>query len=178
MDPRRLLLPLAVTIVLTLALTAWVAVRDHAEHPRVADPAAARAPGEEPVDARRVLAEWDAARSRAWADGDVGALRHLYVPGSRSGRNDAKMLSAYVDRGLVVQDLTTQVLALEVLDRRGGLLRLRVTDRVAGGEVVRQEVSRSGALDARLPTDEASTRVVTLREHDGRWRVDEVRDAG
>jgi hypothetical protein len=118
-----------------------------------------------------VLRRWDAARSDAWARGDVWALRQLYVPGSASGRSDARMLGEYVSRGLVVRGLRTQVLALSVASAGERRLVLRVTDRVVGGVAV----SRRGPAVA-LPVDRPSVRRVELRRSAGKWRVVEVRD--
>jgi hypothetical protein len=196
MDPRRLLPPLAVSMLLTLLLAGWVAVRDepgtgHAS--RGAPTGSAASPAAPAASAtlapsRAALAAWDEARSRAWARGDVRALRGLYVPGSRTARADAAMLREYAARDLVVRGLTTQVLELRVLEETDTLLRLRVTDRVAGGEVVGADGAVRATLPTALPTDRASTRVVTMRwvgtsgsvaapAADLVWLVDEVRGA-
>lgn len=119
---------------------------------------------------RSVLAGWDARRARAWADGDVGALRDLYVAGSRTGRADMRMLAAYVDRGLTVRGLETQVLALSVRSATPEVIDLRVTDRVRGAEAV------DGSTVIALPDDRPSTRRVVLRLTEGEWLVDEVRE--
>lgn len=123
---------------------------------------------------REVLLSWDVRRAAAWAEGDVEALRELYVDGSASGRRDAAMLGEYAARGLVVEGMRTQLLALAVVDRTPGRLRLRVTDRVVGGVV--REASRPEV--ATLPVDQASTRVVVLRRVRADWLVVEVRDDG
>ena len=117
-----------------------------------------------------MLADWDARRARAWAAGDVAALRGLYVQGSRSGRADARMLASYVDRGLTVEGLRTQVLALEVLEASADRLEVRVTDRVAGAAT-----AVDGDTAIPLPDDRPSTRRVVLRRVAGEWLVDEVR---
>lgn len=135
------------------------------------DPAAAA-----PRTARRavdVLRDWDRARSRAFADGDVAALRRLYVPGSAAGRADARLLRGYLRRGLRVEDLRVQLLAVDVLDRDPDRLRLRVTDRVARAVAV-GERGRSV-----LPRDRATTRDVELRrDAGGTWQVVGVSPAG
>jgi hypothetical protein len=164
-DPRRLLPILAgLTLLAVLGTVALVALRP--------DPVDVAVPVDAPaVDwPRDVLADWDARRARAWADGDVAALRRLYVHGSRSGRADAGMLASYVDRGLTVRGLRTQVLALEVLDASVDVVDVRVTDRVAGAEAV------DGRTVVPLPDDRPSTRRVVLRLVEGEWLVDEVRD--
>ena len=117
-----------------------------------------------------VLAEWDRRRAAAWAEGDVEALRELYVDGSRTGAADARLLRHYRTRGLAVTGLTTQVLALDVVERTPSRLVLVVTDRVVGGRAV------GGGTPVALPADRASTRRVVLRRDGGRWRVVEARD--
>lgn len=165
MDPRRLLpffIGLAVCAVLATAVLVLAIQR----------PSPPPASSTEPpvVGPRDVVASWDASRSAAWEQGDVAALRGLYVAGSRTGRADVRMLAAYVDRGLHVEGLTTQVLSLEVLDESAGALSVRVTDRVVGG-VVAGEGTR-----VTLPRDRASTRTLTLRRVDGVWLMATVRD--
>lgn len=167
MDPRRLLpYLLAVTVCAVVATTALVLVsqRDSAQTSATGPPAVA---GTGP---RAVLADWDARRSAAWAAGDAEALGDLYVDGSRTGRVDVRMLRAYADRGLRVEGLTTQVLALEVLEQSDDGLRLRVTDRVAGGVVL------GAASRPSLPRDRASVRTLTLARVDGAWLMVTVRD--
>lgn len=119
----------------------------------------------EPATAAGVLREWDEQRARAWADGDVAALRQLYVPGAGVGRRDVAMLRRYVERELVVEGLTTQLLAVEELHGDDDTWVLEVTDRVHAGTVVGQGVRRA------LPRDGADRRRLTLRRDDGRWRV-------
>lgn len=118
--------------------------------------------------AASVLRAWDGRRARAWAEGDISALRELYV--DRAGVADVRLLRRYADRGLRVEGLTTQLLAVEVLGQGPGRWRLRVTDRVAAGVAV----GARGRL--RLPRDQADTRLIVLvRGADGTWRVAEVR---
>ena len=116
-----------------------------------------------------VLHGWDDARSRAWATGDVAALRRLYVAGSAAGRADARLLRRYLARGLVVRRLRMQVFAVHVMRRDDGILRVRVTDRLAGGVAV------AGRHRLRLPVDRPTARTVVLRRVAGEWRVASVR---
>lgn len=115
-----------------------------------------------------VLSAWDRSRAAAWAAGEPELLGPLYVRGSASGRADRRMLEEYADRGLRVIGLRTQVLTVVVARAGPGRLRVVVTDRVAGGEVV------GDGVRAPLPRDEPSTRVVALRVVDGRWQVVEA----
>lgn len=120
---------------------------------------------QEPVE---VLRAWDGARARAWQTGDVPGLRALYVTGSPVGRRDAAMLQAYVERGLVVEGLTTQLLEVREVHVEPDRLVLDVTDRVHAGTVVGDDVRRV------LPRDAPSRRRVTLRRGEGEWRVARV----
>jgi hypothetical protein len=124
------------------------------------------------VEALDVLHEWDTARARAWAEGEPGALRSLYVRGSGAGRADLRLLRDYRARGLVVRRLATQVFAVRVLHRDPSSLRLRVFDRVAGGEVV-----GNGDV-APLRSSRPVTRTITFRLDSGAWRVGAVNDSG
>jgi hypothetical protein len=163
---RRLVLgsgALAVSSVL-LVLALWV-VTSARDAPGEGVPAS-RA---RPPDAVAALAAWDALRARAWAAGDVAALRGLYVDGSRTGRRDAAMLRAYVARGLTVRGLRTQVLGARVLRRDDRSVVLSVTDRMRGAVAV------GDGRRTELPADRASTREVTLCRVGGGWLVDEVR---
>ena len=118
--------------------------------------------------AARVLHAWDAGRAVAYARGDRAALRRLYVPGSRAGARDLRVLRAYAERGLVLRDLRTQVLALEVGTATPRRLMLQVTDRRVGGRAV---TTRGGRAVLALPRDAPSTRVVDLHRWPGGWRV-------
>lgn len=168
MDPRRLL-PyfLGLTVCAVLATAVFLLVSQGSSTPDDGRPAEASSPVSGP---REVLADWDARRSAAWAEGDVAALRDLYVADSPTGRADARMLSAYVDRGLRVEGLVTQVLALEVIDESADGLSVRVTDRVVGGVVVGESVSGP------LPRDRPTTRTLALQRVDGVWLVATARD--
>jgi hypothetical protein len=169
-DPRRLLPVLAAVacacVVATLIVTF---ARPDLRAPRP-DPSAAVAPGAERRGPAAILARWDEQRARAWADGDAEALAALYVDGSRSGAADVRLLHHYQRRGLTVAGLTTQVLALRVVEQRAGRLVLVVTDRVVGGRAV------GGATPIVLPADRASTRRVVLVRAGERWRVAEAWD--
>jgi len=118
-----------------------------------------------------VLRSWDLRRASAYSRGDVASLRALYVDGARAADADARMLREYTRRGLRLEGMQMQILAVEVLARRTGLWRLRVTDRLVGAVAI----GPSG--HNRLPRDQASTNVVTLvrSPSDDEWRVASVR---
>ena len=121
-----------------------------------------------------VLHAWDAGRTTAYARGDPAALRRLYVPGSRAGARDLRILRAYAERGLVLRGLRTQVLAVEVTTATPRRLVLEVTDRRVGGRAVS---ARGGRDVVALPRDAPSTRVLAFHRSHGRWRVAAVSPA-
>ena len=177
MDPRRLLPALAAVacacVVATLVVT-LVPGRDASREvgrPAAPSPASsASSPSGRRPGPAAVLAEWDAARAAAWASGDVDALSGLYVDGSRAGAAVVRLLRHYRSRGLTVDGLTSQVLALDVVSRTPSRLVLMVTDRVVGGTAV------GGSTPVVLPADRASTRRVELRRTGRRWQVVEAVD--
>ncbi|MEO5653815.1 MAG: hypothetical protein ABIN79_11685 [Marmoricola sp.] len=118
------------------------------------------------------LHSWDLRRERAWSDGDADALASLYVRGSSAARSDLRLLGSYAARGLVVRRTLTQVLAVELLRRGPEMMRLRVLDRVAGGEVV----TREGSLT--LGTTPPSVHTIVLRRVGGSWLVESVSASG
>jgi hypothetical protein len=133
------------------------------------------APAPRPADRRAdlvaglaVLRDWDARRAGAWTRADAAQLRSLYVRGSSAGRADVRLLAAYRGRGLVVRRLVTQVFAVTVRHRDDHLLRLRVFDRIAGGQVL--DHGRPAPLGSTRPV----TREVVLRRVEGTWRVAQV----
>jgi hypothetical protein len=124
-----------------------------------------------PSDRARALAilrGWDRQRAAAYAEGDAAALRRLYVAGSRSGRNDLRMLRAYAGRGLRVVGMRTQILSVDIPEHTGDGLRLAVTDRLASAIAV------GGGVRTRLPRDAATSQIVELRRVGSRWLVVEV----
>jgi hypothetical protein len=123
--------------------------------------------------AAEILGAWDRARARAFAAGDLAALRRLYRPGSTAGTADLRLLRAYRSRGLRIEGIRMQLLGVEVLREGRHRLRLRVTDRLAAAVAV------GDRLRVPLPRDTATTRVVELRRESagGRWQVSEVRPA-
>lgn len=143
---------------LSLVATGAVWAMKTAEDDRAVAPEPVRTPVE-------VVAEWDQRRAVAWAGGDTEGLQELYVPGVKVGRDDVEMLDAYLERGLRVQGLTTQLLAVDELRVDEEEMVLKVTDRVHGGTVVGPGISRS------LPRDGVSVRRLTFHTHEGTWKV-------
>ncbi|HEX2894617.1 MAG TPA: hypothetical protein VHO29_11515 [Marmoricola sp.] len=118
-----------------------------------------------------VLHDWDVRRAAAWAAGDPVALRRLYTSGSAAGDSDVALLRRYVARGLVVRDLSMQVLRARVLVRRPRRLELEVTDRLAAAVAGRSGDVRSVR---RLPESTVSTHLVVLRRPVRVWLVARV----
>lgn len=179
MDPRRLLPVLTALACACLVATLVVTVARPGETPvGPPGPAAARSLEARPSEAQpsgtgsasEVLTDWDARRSAAWAAGDVDALAGLYTEGSRTGAADVRLLGHYRDRGLTVVGLTTQLLAVTVVQRGPRRLVLDVTDRVVAGRAV------GGSRPVSLPTDRASTRRVVLVRPGRTWLVAEACD--
>jgi hypothetical protein len=178
MTTHRVVPALVIAALVTVALgsvaTTVVGLRREAtpEVTRAADPLpsdplpSAGEPRPE-VEAAAVLAAWDADRARAWALGDVRRLRALYTPGSVAGERDIAMLRRWLDRGLVVDGMRTQVLSLHELRRTADRWVLAVTDRIVDG------VARGAATEP-LPTDAATARTITLRLVGDRWLVGSV----
>ena len=119
----------------------------------------------------RVLRAWDARRARAYAHGDVAALRRLYLPRSRAAAADVRLLEAYTARGFVVRGLRVQLLEVRARALGRDTLRLRVTGRVAGARAVPVRPAGPGRL---LPRDAPSTHLLTVHRHRGSWRIGRV----
>jgi hypothetical protein len=162
--------PRLVIAVLVLAMCLVVLGIDRSDRDSCRPAEAASAGRGASVDAAAVavLRAWDRRRSAAYAAGSPGRLAALYV--RDAGSADVRLLEGYRSRGWRVVGLRMQVLALTVLARGPGRLRLRVTDRLASAVAV-----RAGQRVA-LPRDRAGTRLVTLtRSAGGGWRVASVR---
>lgn len=160
MTPLRVLLAVPVVLLATaLVALCWPDARPAATSaaaPPVADPAV------------ELLRTWDVRRAAAWASDDPGALRSLYTPGSRTGRADAALLTAYAARGVDVAGLRMQLLTVDVVDRTADRVVLVVTDRLA-----HVEASHEGRTLS-LPSDRPSTHRVTLVRVGETWLVEEV----
>lgn len=118
-----------------------------------------------PSPAPAVVHAWDVRRSAAWAAGDPAALARLYTPTSPAGAADVAMLRAWHARGLRVEDLRMQLLAVETRRRTPDRLVVVVSDRLASGVAVGAGVRQP------LPRDAVSTRRLVLVRVAGEWRV-------
>lgn len=132
------------------------------------DVAAAAGPRSE-VAAAKLLRAWDARRAEAWAASDAAALAALYTEGSKAGRADVAMLASWTERGLAVDELTTQLLAVDVVEDEPGHLLLRVRDRISAAVATGEGVSEP------LPAGAIEDRDLELRRVGGGWLVASVR---
>jgi len=123
----------------------------------------------EQSEALAVLRAWDLRRARAWAAGDVPGLRRLYTAGSVTGAADCADLQSYVDRGLVVEGISTQILAASVISSEPNRLVLDVTDRLAASTAV------GDGVRLKLPGTQAKELTVELVKQHGGWLVREDR---
>lgn len=162
-------LPVAVVVLVVGLTCGLVVVGVVSGHPGPADGSApspiTSGVGQPPALA--VLQDWDRRRAAAWADADPRALARLYVPGSSAGASDVALLRRYRARGYAVRGMRMQVLAARVLVLRPRLVRVEVTDRLAGATAV-------DASEHVLPTDAATTRVLVLRRVGGEWLMARV----
>lgn len=173
--PQRVVAGAVLVVLLASGLVVWAALREQPTPPTrttTAAPVAVVAPSARQVGVVRavgslaVLRDWDRSRAAAWAAGDPAALRRLYVPGSRAGRNDVAMLRAWTGRGLRVERMSMQVLAVELRQRTDRRLVLVVTDRLVGAIAVG---ARGQTGETALPRDRPTTRRLEFRRVGGRW---------
>jgi hypothetical protein len=167
---RVSLLVAVTTTVVCVAAGVWGRVQPPAVEPveAPAGGAPARHRAIQPP-AIQLLRAWDERRAEAWATGDLRRLAGLYTPASVAGRRDRAMLRAWLERGLVVRGMRTQLLEVRERQRTATSWTLQVTDRVVGATAV------GDGLRLALPDDAATTRTVVLRRVRGRWRVAAVR---
>ncbi|MEO7982346.1 MAG: protein kinase [Sporichthyaceae bacterium] len=118
----------------------------------------------------RRLAALDAARSRAFATGDLAGLGAVYAPGSPARSRDARVLRRLSRAGLHADGLQLRATSVRPLDRLAGRVRLAVTDvmpayrLVDGGDAV---------VERRTGRGLRSWTLQLARTDDG-WRVYDV----
>lgn len=130
------------------------------------------------VSSLAILRDWDRARARAWERSDPAALRALYVPGSAAGRADVVMLRRWAERGVRVESMAMQVLAVELRRRTPDRLLLVVTDRLVVRRAVVVGSSGPGRGAVGVPRDEPDRRLLELRRAGRRWLLASVRGVG
>lgn len=167
--PGAVLVGTALVLLLALGLVVRAAVHhppsgttNAAPRTRVA-PAAGDVGVVDAVGSLAVLRDWDRARAAAWEAADPAGLAALYAPGSAAGRADVAMLRRWTARGLRVEGMAMQVLAVELRRRTERRLVLVVTDRLVGAVAV----GAGGRSD--LPRDGATRRRLEFRRVGGDW---------
>jgi hypothetical protein len=129
----------------------------------------ARPPG---PDWAAILDRLDRRRELAYASEDPSLLGAVYVSGSPVLRRDLAMLLAYAERGVRLTGVRLRALDVRLLGHAGRYVRLHVVDRL-------ERPTAHGAGGAvRLPRDQATSRVIVLRDGAGGWRIAAVRRAG
>ncbi|GAA1977658.1 hypothetical protein GCM10009798_43600 [Nocardioides panacihumi] len=167
----RLLVPILVVglLVGVFVVVAWPSTPPGAPAAHRGPPPVAGVSARIEAQAAGVLRDWDRRRAAAWSSGDARALEALYVPGASAAEADVAMLTAWTARGLAVDDLTTQLLAVHVRARGPTRWVLRVRDRVTGA------VAAGAGRTEQLPAGTTSERDVALRLVRGAWLVASVR---
>lgn len=117
-----------------------------------------------------ILGQLDRRRELAYALGDPGRLRSVYVADSPVLRHDIAMLRAYRERGVSLTGVRLRVLDADLMGRDGPYVRLRVVDRLQRPTAH----TRRGSI--RLPRDEPTDRVIVLRDIAEGWRIAAVRE--
>lgn len=170
--PGVVLLGTVVVLLLALGLAAGAALHHPAPRTTKAAPATAVAPAArdigvvDAVGSLAILRDWDRARAAAWEEADPAALGQLYVHGSAAGRADVSMLRRWTARGLRVEGMGMQVLAVELRLRTTRRLVLVVTDRLVGAVAVGADGRRW-----ELPRDGATRRRLEFRRTGAGWRL-------
>lgn len=168
--PGAVLVGTAVALLLAVGLVVRAALHHPPSGTTNAAPATAVAPAArdvgvvDAVGSLAVLRDWDRARAAAWEEGDPAALGRLYARGSAAGRVDVAMLRRWTARGLRVEGMAMQVLAVELRLRTGRRLVLVVTDRLVGAVAV-----GPGGRRTDLPRDGATRRRLEFRRSGGAW---------
>lgn len=164
-----------VTVAACLVVVFTVALSSEGEAPR-AEGAPAPSESARPVLQRtgepaaiRIYRTWQRRRERAWAAGDLDALRRLYVAPDVA-RADVRLLRAWLERGAAGVDLSHQLLSYDVLRAGERRVGLRVTQRLA------RSVVRSDGPARSLPRGAAHVQEVVLRRSDEQWVVATVRE--
>jgi len=116
-----------------------------------------------------ILGRLDQRRERAYALRDPHRLRSVYVGGSAVLRHDLEMLAAYRERGVRLTGVRLRVLDARLTGRDGPYVRLRVVDRLDRPTAH----TKQGSVE--MPRDQATARVIVLRDLADGWRIAAVR---
>ena len=128
-----------------------------------------------------VLTELDAARARAFAEGDVDILlEEVYTDdavvlfGEDEAANDRMRLQAFVDSGSRAEDVRYEIQRLQVLTEDDDVVELRVVDQLQPWTLVGPD-----GEEQPQPGSAAQTRLITLRPDPERgWLIYNIRSGG
>lgn len=187
MTTRRRVLWVSALVPWAIGATVWAVVQAVSAPPGSPAPAPADAavhaigPGVSPrqpsaVQARAAGPDWpavldrlDRRRERAYAAEDPRLLRAVYVSGSPVLRHDLATLRAYSDRGVRLTGVRLRTLDVESLGRGGRYVQLHVVDQLD------RPTAHGADGTVRLPRDQATARVIVLRDATDGWRIAAVR---
>lgn len=113
----------------------------------------------------RVLNQLDSARQAAYRAGDPALLADVYLPGSAVLRRDRRTLMAYQRRGVRLSGVRLEIHSVDVRQRDGRSVRLRVVDQLA------RPTAHTAVGPILLPQDLPTRRVVVLDRVAGGWRI-------
>jgi len=158
---------LAIALLSALLLTVLVAqVGNWLGDPPPPAPVAAEAD----TDWSRVVAELDAARSRALASADPALLNEVYLPGSAAATADTAVIDGLADNGWRVLDGRHDVVSVQVLEQSGGSTTVAVVDTLAARPVVDSAGRQVAATAARGE----QRRVLVLDATDAGYRISAI----
>jgi hypothetical protein len=123
------------------------------------------------TDWTRVLAALDAARDRAFEDGDAAVLDGVYLPGSTAGAADRRLLGQLVATGAHARGLHLQLTSVRLESRTSTRVVLRVSDTMPGYDVIGPAGSQHEAGRG------TRSWIVTLGSTGGPWLIDTVAPA-
>ena len=119
----------------------------------------------------RVLTSLDLQRSAALASADPGLLADVYASRAAAA-DDADLIDAYRRRGGRIEGAVLVITDLRVRKADRRTVVLDVVDQLAPTRVRWSDGSTTS-----LPSDDASSRVVTLRMTDDGWRISSVQQS-
>ncbi len=119
-----------------------------------------------------VMRELDLARSRAFQAGSSALLVAVDAPASPALRDDESLIRQVVSRGWKARDLHLRLRSVEVASVLPKRVRLRVVDTLDPYVFVTQD----GAVAQRAPGRGEAAHDIMLRQVEGGWRIESVRD--
>ncbi len=124
---------------------------------------------QDPVEAVRGLA---ALRSQALRTGSVALLTQVTVAGSPAAISDERLGAELTEAGVMLEGFATVISTAEL--RQGGTADA-ATVRVLSSSSAYQERTKSGAIVRTKPASEAQLLDLSLKRHEGAWRITDIR---